>query len=149
VLSIGKLAAGQESYYEQQVALGRDDYYSGRGESSGRWLGAGADELGLEGEVEADAFTALMGGSDPRAGQALRARMGSVAGFDLTFSAPKSVSVFFAIGDGSTSRALVEAHEEAVGAATSSLRRAGCVAARLGWNASAVLDSWRLRIGTE
>jgi TrwC relaxase len=42
VLSIGKLVAGQERYYEQQVARGRDDYYAGRGEAEGRWMGAGA-----------------------------------------------------------------------------------------------------------
>ena len=35
VLSIGKLAAGQARYYERQVAHGRDDYYSGRGEAPG------------------------------------------------------------------------------------------------------------------
>jgi len=45
---------------------------------------------------------------------------------DLTFSAPKSVSVLFAIGDGNTSRALVRAHEEAVGAALGYLEREAC-----------------------
>jgi len=53
VLSIGKLVAGQERYYEQQVALGADDYYAGRGEVQGLWMGAGAAALGLDGEVEA------------------------------------------------------------------------------------------------
>jgi hypothetical protein len=33
VLSIGKLTVEQSRYYERQVAQGRDDYYSGRGES--------------------------------------------------------------------------------------------------------------------
>ena len=41
VLSIGKLTVEQSRYYERQVAQGRDDYYSGRGESPGRWTGAG------------------------------------------------------------------------------------------------------------
>ena len=36
VLSIGKLTVEQSRYYERQVAQGRDDYYSGRGESPGR-----------------------------------------------------------------------------------------------------------------
>ena len=48
MLSIGKLVAGQERYYEQQVELGRDDYYAGRGEATGRWTGSGADETGVE-----------------------------------------------------------------------------------------------------
>ena len=42
MLSIGKLVVGQQRYYEQQVAQGRDDYYSGRGEAPGEWAGAGA-----------------------------------------------------------------------------------------------------------
>ena len=42
VLSVAKLALGQEAYYEQQVALGLDDYYAGRGESPGLWVGSGA-----------------------------------------------------------------------------------------------------------
>jgi hypothetical protein len=49
VLSIGKLVVGQQRYYEQQVAHGGDDYYSGRGEAPGQWAGAGARALGLDG----------------------------------------------------------------------------------------------------
>ena len=45
VLSIGKLTVEQSRYYERQVAQGRDDYYSGRGESPGRWTGAGTESL--------------------------------------------------------------------------------------------------------
>ena len=128
MLSIGKLVAGQERYYERQVALGADDYYAGRGEVEGRWMGAGAAALGLEGEVEAEAFGALIGGRDPSSGEVLRSASGRdrVCSLDLTFSAPKSVSVLFAIGDEETSRSLVEAHEEAVGAALGYLEREAC-----------------------
>ena len=49
-----------------------------------------------------------------------------VAAFDLTFSAPKSVSVLFAVGGPALSRALVEAHEAAVGAALDYLEREAC-----------------------
>jgi conjugative relaxase-like TrwC/TraI family protein len=38
----------------------------------------------------------------------------SIAAFDLTFSAPKSVSVLFAVAPAEVSAALVECHEEAV-----------------------------------
>ena len=44
MLSIGKLTVEQSRYYERQVAQGRDDYYSGRGESPGRWTGGGAGD---------------------------------------------------------------------------------------------------------
>ena len=49
VLSIGKLTVEQSRYYERQVAQGRDDYYSGRGESPGRWTGSGAEALRVGG----------------------------------------------------------------------------------------------------
>src|ERR1019366_950223 len=117
MLSIGKLALGQQRYYEQSVAQGQDDYYAGRGEAPGEWAGAGAGELGLSGRVSAAQFNALLEGADPRApGERLRAGNSepSIAAFDLTFSAPKSVSVLFAVAPAEVSAALVECHEEAV-----------------------------------
>jgi conjugative relaxase-like TrwC/TraI family protein len=122
MLSIGKLASGQASYYERQVARGRDDYYSGRGEAPGEWVGRGAAALGLAGQVEAARFNALMAGLDP-SDDALERRLRDsrgepkVVGFDLTFSAPKSVSVLFAAGDQQTAGQLIAGHESAVRAA--------------------------------
>ena len=120
MLSIGKLALGQQSYYEKQVAHGRDDYYTGRGEAPGEWAGAGARELGLAGRVEAGQFNALLEGRDPRAVEERLRAVNSepeVAALDLTFSAPKSVSVLFAVAPAEVSTALVDCHEEAVRAA--------------------------------
>jgi conjugative relaxase-like TrwC/TraI family protein len=128
VLSIGKLTVEQSRYYERQVAQGRDDYYSGRGESPGRWTGAGAETLRLAGRVDDDGFMALMDGRDPGTGERLK-RVGGrskVAAFDLTFSAPKSVSVLFAIGEPALAGALVDAHESAVDAALGYLEREAC-----------------------
>jgi conjugative relaxase-like TrwC/TraI family protein len=128
VLSIGKLTVEQSRYYERQVAQGRDDYYSGRGESPGRWTGSGAETIGLGGQVADDGFMALMDGRDPATGERLK-RVGGrskVAAFDLTFSAPKSVSVLFAIGEPALAGALVGAHEEAVDAALGYLEREAC-----------------------
>ena len=128
MLSIGKLTVEQSRYYERQVAQGRDDYYSGRGESAGRWTGAGAETIGLVGRVDDDGFVALMDGRDPSTGERLK-RVGGrskVAAFDLTFSAPKSVSVLFAIGEPGLAGALVDAHESAVDAAVGYLEREAC-----------------------
>ena len=128
MLSIGKLTVEQSRYYERQVAQGRDDYYSGRGESPGRWTGSGADALRVAGCVDDDGFRALMDGRDPSTGERLK-RIGGrskVAAFDLTFSAPKSVSVLFAIGEPGLAGALVEAHESAVDAALGYLEREAC-----------------------
>ncbi len=120
MLSIGKIALGQHRYYEQQVAAGRDDYYSGRGEAPGEGVGAGAGVLGLSGRVGGEQFGALLAGADPREPEVrLRASMQDpkVAAFDLTFSAPKSVSVLFAVAPEAVSGELIGCHEEAVRAA--------------------------------
>ena len=128
MLSIGKLTAEQSRYYERQVAQGRDDYYSGRGESPGRWTGAGAETLRVGARVDDDGFMKLMDGRDPGTGERLK-RVGGrskVAAFDLTFSAPKSVSVLFAISEPALTGALVDAHESAVDAALGYLEREAC-----------------------
>src|SRR4051812_35629473 len=93
VLSIGKLGHGQASYYLESVAQGVEDYYSGGGEAHGRWVGSASGELGIGGKVEGDALHAVLDGVRPRTGDPLAARRGGtrVPGFDLTFSAPKSV----------------------------------------------------------
>jgi conjugative relaxase-like TrwC/TraI family protein len=70
--------------------------------------------------VQAEQFNALIGGLDPR-DPAVRLRSSvsdpKIAGFDLTFSAPKSVSILFAIAPEATSGVLFACHEEAVRAA--------------------------------
>ena len=73
VLSVAKLALGQEAYYEQQVALGLDDYYAGRGESPGVWAGSGAEAIELVGSVGEGALSVLLAGLSPADGERLRA----------------------------------------------------------------------------
>jgi conjugative relaxase-like TrwC/TraI family protein len=127
MLSIGKIALGQHRYYERQVAQGRDDYYSGRGEAAGEWVGAGSDALGLSGRTPSQRFSALIAGQDPRdPGERLRSseRDPKVAALDLTFSAPKSVSVLAAVGPDRLAAELIWAHEQAVRAALSYLEDA-------------------------
>ncbi len=117
VLSIGKIVLGQHRYYEQQVAHGRDDYYSGRGEAPGEWVGTGTEALGLSGRVSARQFTALLAGydpSDPAVRLRSRERDPMVAALDLTFSAPKSVSVLAAVAPDEITAQLIVAHEQAL-----------------------------------
>ncbi len=91
-------------------------YYLDAGEPAGAWQGFGASRLGLVNEVDDDAFLALMAGLEPRTGEALGRNYGegSVRGFDVTASAPKSVSVLFALGDDATRAAVLDAHDSAV-----------------------------------
>jgi conjugative relaxase-like TrwC/TraI family protein len=120
MLSIGKIALGQHRYYERQVAQGQDDYYSGRGEAPGEWTGAGAQALGLSGRVGSGQLNALISGRDPR-DPSTRLRSSEqdpkVAAFDLTFSAPKTISILFAVAPEQVSGELAACHEEAVRAA--------------------------------
>lgn len=129
MLSIGKLTADNAEYCQRTVAQGADDYYAGKGEAVGEWQGEGADTLGLQGGVTAQTFqTVVIERRNPDTGEALadpRSRT-HVLAYDLTFSAPKSVSVLFAIADERTSRALRDAHDDAVRAARAYLEREAC-----------------------
>src|SRR2546430_2748098 len=85
-------------------AIGRPGtaaYYTALGEATGRWLGAAVGELEIAGRVEGDALIRALNGNNPSSGDPLVERRGGtrVPGFDLTFSAPKSVSVLFGLGD--------------------------------------------------
>lgn len=132
MLSIGKITAGKANYHQQQIAQGRDDYYAGKGEAPGRWGGGMAAEFGLVGTVTAEAHQALMAGQNPATGEQLTTRGSNtkVLGYDLTFSAPKSVSLVFAGGDDGDSAAVVRAHEAAVDEAMGYLEREACFVRR-------------------
>jgi conjugative relaxase-like TrwC/TraI family protein len=102
-------------------------------EEEGVWLGRQAADLGLSGSVTTEDLEALLSGQDPvtgtRLGSALVDRYDSkgrlipaVAGFDATFSAPKSLSVWWGLtGD----PGLLEAHDHAVRAVLDHLEGRG------------------------
>ena len=79
-----------------------------------RWAGRAAEGLGLTGAVAATEFRAILSGQHPATGRVLRPGRASVAGYDLTFSAPKSVSVLFGLGDPDVARAVLVAQSCAV-----------------------------------
>lgn len=131
MLSIGKLGSNPDpgAYYLEMVASGIEDYYLSADEAPGRWLGAGAATLGLTGTVEPDDLRAVLEGSHPRTGDPLGQRR-RVPGFDLTLSAPKSVSLLWALGTSAESAAVEAADEEAAIAAMTYLEEVACVARR-------------------
>lgn len=126
MMSIGKLSAGQEAYYLEEVLDGREDYYLSAGEAPGRWTGRLAQRVGLTGEVEADALRAVLAGHDPTGTYRLRATTASLPGYDLTLSAPKSVSLIWGLGDPQVAATVVAAHERAVDDALAYLEGAAC-----------------------
>jgi hypothetical protein len=126
MLSIGKLGRGQERYYLDKVAEGAEDYYSGEAEAEGYWLGDAAEDLGLQGKVEPAQLVAMLTGSDPSTGGPLGLRHvegGAVPGFDLTFSAPKSFSLAWALGGHPVAAEVKAAHAAAVQAGLDYLQR--------------------------
>jgi conjugative relaxase-like TrwC/TraI family protein len=121
MLSIGKLGVGQERYYTEKVAEGAGDYYSGEGEAEGYWIGSAAADLGLAGKVDPEGLTAMLTGRHPTSGEPLGLRQlagrGPVPGFDLTFSAPRSVSLTWALGGEGAGAEVTAAHRASVAAA--------------------------------
>jgi hypothetical protein len=131
MLSIGKLGRGQERYYLDKVAEGAEDYYSGEGEAAGEWIGDTAVRLGLEGEIGGDQLTAMLTGRNPVNGEPLLSMRGvrgdgPVPGFDLTFSAPKSASLLWALGGPVPAAEVSAAHQRSVEAALDYMQREAC-----------------------
>src|SRR5450755_2306247 len=122
VLSSAKISRNSWRYYQDSVAVGACEYYLGAGEQPGMWVGRGLPALGLEpgGQVSEQQLEAVFARAlHPVTGAALgRAwRADAVTGYDLTFSAPKSVSVLWAIGGATAQSEVAGAHRAAVLAA--------------------------------
>ncbi|TVP75558.1 MAG: conjugative relaxase, partial [Nitriliruptor sp.] len=128
LLNIGRMGPGRADYYLTAVARGEDGaegYYLARGEEPGRWLGHGAEQLGLHGEVTGPQLRAVLDARHPSTGEKLaRHPARKVPGFDHTLRAPKSVSLLWALGDRDTAAEVVAAHDAAVDAAIGYLQRA-------------------------
>jgi conjugative relaxase-like TrwC/TraI family protein len=117
-------------YLISSVALSIDEYYAGVGESPGVWAGRWAEALGLSGVVEAEELRALVEGRGPGTGEQLLAgaRERTVRAFDMTFSAPNSVSLLWAFATEPAADVVAEAHREAVAEALPFLEQRAAVA---------------------
>jgi conjugative relaxase-like TrwC/TraI family protein len=131
MISIGKLTSVEQAvrYLREAVAQQQIEYYTARGESPGRWSGPGAEVLGLRGEVIDTDFAAVLSGTHPRTGEDLGKhwRRQTVVAFDVTVSAPKDVSILYALGDERTRSSILRIHGEGVRAAAEYLQ------ANAGW----------------
>jgi len=106
--SVVKSAGSAGNYYTD-----KDNYYV-LGSMGERWAGQGAEQLGLQGSVDKDVFTRLLEGRLPDGADLSRMQDGSNKhrpGYDLTFSAPKSVSMMAMLGG---DKRLIDAHNQAV-----------------------------------
>lgn len=108
------------SFSQVRSSGGAADYYTNKdnyyvlGSMDERWFGEGAQAMGLNGPIDKETFTAVLEGKLPD-GSDLTRMSGKEnkhrAGYDLTFSAPKSVSMMILLGG---DKRLVEAHNRAV-----------------------------------
>ena len=147
MLTISKpLSAGQaQSYHQKEFTAKEQNYWSQRGVVAGEWQGRLAAPLGLAGAVSAEDFTKLTQGQHPETGEQLVRQRASYeyqdadgktiktmehrAGWDATFSAPKSVSLTALVGGDDRVR---EAHRESVRIALEQLEQ--YTQARIGGN---------------
>jgi conjugative relaxase-like TrwC/TraI family protein len=147
MLSISKpLSSGQaQTYHKMEFTSGTQSYYKQDGAAEGEWQGQLADKMGLSGAVTSEEFTRLTEGRNPttdeqmvkhRTTQEYINADGTTtnavehrAGWDATFSAPKSVSLTALVGGDERVRA---AHSAAVTAAVTELER--YTQARIGGN---------------
>ena len=139
MLSVHPLSGGKPSDVSSYVAnavephQGRDGssytsgYYSEGGGAPSAWHGSIASELGLRGPVNIETFERLLGGELPDGTRFAEAKPDRRMGSDLTFSAPKSLSIAaLACGD---SR-LIEAHNAAVARALEYIQTFGAAPGR-------------------
>lgn len=136
MLTISKplTAAQATSYHAEEFSNSAENYYSSSAEIKGQWFGVLAGRLGLHGDVDDAQFKRLAEGQHPFTGQQLVKHLASRAyinangatvdpmthraGWDATFSAPKSVSLAELVGGDDRIRL---AHRAAVQTALSEL----------------------------
>lgn len=145
MVGVTKIGRGNAKYWIEAVAEGGEDYYTKPGERPGEWIGGLAAGIGLEGEVDRDAYFRLLAGEHPTSGQALVRRAAPrvfvdasgrtrrkepILGHDVRFSAPKSVSLLWAVGPPAVQREVEDALDRAVRAAYAHLEREACFVQR-------------------
>jgi conjugative relaxase-like TrwC/TraI family protein len=147
MLTISKpLSAGQaQTYHQNEFTAKEQNYWSQQGVIAGEWQGQLATQFGLAGAVSAEDFARLSQGQHPHTGDQLVRQRASYeyqdaegktiktmehrAGWDATFSAPKSVSLTALVGGDDRVR---EAHRESVRVALDQLEH--YTQARIGGN---------------
>ena len=101
---------------EKQVGAVEDYYSQGSVATPSRWMGSAAKALELAGPVNRNDHLRTLQGFAPRTGEALVQKAGENRryGIDLTFSAPKSVSIAWALGDEDMKKGIEAAQDRAV-----------------------------------
>jgi conjugative relaxase-like TrwC/TraI family protein len=114
MLGLHRLTTTGADYYLADLAgeLPLPPHWDARGHAG--WIGQASSGLGVEGAVDPAHLAAVLDGRHPAGRSRLRSDRAAVRGFDLTFSAPKSVSVVFALAGEDAARRVLAAHHDAV-----------------------------------
>lgn len=108
----GSAAKAAAHYYSERSM----DYYAEdfKEDQEGKWIGSGCEHFGVEGGINRLDLQMALAGS--LAGHEVRnvGKPNRQIGWDLTFSAPKSVSVLWASSDHVLKREVEELHQRAV-----------------------------------
>ena len=110
---------------ERDLSTPLTRYYAETGTPPGRWMGSGVADLGLKegSEVTQEQLELLIGhGRHPVTGERLgraypiygTTKQKAVAGFDFSFSIPKSASVLWGVADAGTQAIIANAHHDAI-----------------------------------
>jgi conjugative relaxase-like TrwC/TraI family protein len=116
VLRIHVVRDGGHAYYVDDLVPGRAEGSRVAGEEPGYWWGGAAAALGQQAQVDPRAFAEVLSGRDPLSGATLRTRRPdrSVSGYDLTFGAPKSISLLHLLAPREIAEETGSAHRAAV-----------------------------------
>jgi conjugative relaxase-like TrwC/TraI family protein len=126
VLGVRRLTAQGIDYYLDDLAQELPSATDARVD----WVGQASEGLGLQGPIEPAHLRAVLQGRHPTTGSRLRSDRASVPGLDLTFTAPKSVSLLFALAGDEATHQVLAAHRAGVGGALSYMERHGLAARR-------------------
>lgn len=136
VKSIPAGGAGIAGYYENYQLGAENPNAKQHDEPAGKWVGSFSEKRGFAGEqVRRGDLAATLTGFDPRTGEKLSNNAGDdrhKPGYDLTFSAPKSVSIAWASGLPELQRAVSEAQQRAVESALRYAEHSGAFVQREG-----------------
>lgn len=125
-----KSAEGAAAYYLDER---KENYYINGIDKQGHWFGGAAQHLGLSGVVDREAFRNLLDGFSPDGTSTLvqnAGKSGRQACWDMTFNAPKAVSVLWAISSHEVRRQIEAIHGESVETALEKAEQVGGITRR-------------------
>jgi Ti-type conjugative transfer relaxase TraA len=135
-INSGANVAATAAYYEGYTVGAEDPGARQHDEPPGKWIGSFAEKIGIAGEqVQRGDIEKSLAGFHPRSGAPLSNNAGDERhkpGYDLTFNAPKSVSIVWASASTELQRQISEAQQRAVERALAHAEQSGAFVQRQG-----------------